>query len=422
MSNKILILALLIVSNIYSNAQSTHTAMPRTIKVEGENTISLDPDVIDVDFNIINETEVHKIKMPLDKVESQLKQHLISKGISPSKFISSTDPTLCNATYKTCYLKNLTLKEYQAIYPYYSKHLFANSFYVTKRTVYKESIQKISDALLKGSIENAKNKAYQIASTIKEKIKYVQSIQMYQANLDVTENYIETSGNFDSIQEKIKFSNNINVEYAIETPSTTNTGFEYPRLVYVSGLSKKTIQNEVSKFSFNLSLLDYEEGDPKAVFDKNKEDIYKTLLSHGVTPSDIIIRKSEYNSEEMNLSYIVHVRGFNHINNLYLLLSKNKNITNLTSEKISNENIYEKYESEMLTQSIEDADQKAKKIASLYGIELTRKFDVIDSKIVDNNYEVIEAVNDAMDALRGKTLPQFSNKISKNIYISYEIK
>lgn len=401
--------AFLVLLGYSLNAQLSFSSYPRTIKVEGESKIQIPADILDLQFSLISESIKSKVKLPLDKVEAQIKNHLTQKKIPLFKLETKADPAICNLNSKEYTLKKLTLAEYSAIYSYFSKHLFISDLYINNATIYKQTIQKQFDILISECAQSAKKKGESIARLNQENIIGIQSINGYNV-FELTNNDYTYNVTFDSIVEKAEFNMTIPVEYRIEDKLAPANGFSLPRLIYTSGRAEQSVKTQSAKFNFNHSLKDYEEGEPSQVYEAAKKSLESMLKAHNAT---IISAKKDayyYNaSDEFSLDYVVEVKNYDNIIALYKALNSNKNVTFANSTSQEEKLDYLKLNEQLLPKAIESSENSVKILAKHFGVEVLRKFDYVDSQTGFSPDYAFSSTD-------------FEKKIEKRIYLNYEMK
>ncbi len=353
------------------NAQSNN--LP-TITVEGKSTLSVDPDEISATFTINSESEISSgVKLSLNKIEEQIRSQFTKSNIPQAKLINVSDPKYCSPDTRNFSFDKLTLAEYNSLMPFLKKNLFISDFKQNNKLSNPETIKKYSEQLLKEAFLNSRKKAEVISTRMKETIKNIQSIsnpiflEDYSA-LQLVIDYVSLIKQFgekgpntsDFEINKLEFYSMIIVEYGLQL-----TTKQYPRFVHIDAIGKKSIPYQNVKYTFNMKIENYEEGEPTLIYNKMKADLISKLAKFGVISSDIQIK----DNEDFEAEVAFKLKGEENIRTLYKTLKEDKNIANLNVIN-NNDNLGESIESDLLIKTMDNAEFKIKTIEKITGLKI----------------------------------------------------
>ena len=401
--------------------------LPRTIQVEGEKVIMVAPDEYDMEVVFSNMDSKTNAKLPIDKVVAQLKQFMTRQNIPLTKFEDKTNPTMCSPASKTCNLNKIQAKEFEVLKTYLLKNAFVSSTTILKKRIFKGNLEKVSNELVIGALDDAKERGLNISKIIKEPVSHIHSVKTSTILLSSDFDY-ETTSSYESLSEQIdsvKFTFAVNLEYAVET-ITEEKMVVFPKTIYAWGSSYNINPYKQGDFSFYYSLQDYEEGEPKEAFKKNKDKLMQFLASKGIQKSQIIEGENSnglyeidrVGSDEANLSSYIQIKNLtdkNKIKELYDYLSIDKNITSLSfAGKAFDASEIKAINNTLTEKAISASRGIADKIAKHLGVEIKRVFDITDYALDkyyfnDLNYKMQR--NDELDLVN-----------RKDVYISFELK
>jgi uncharacterized protein YggE len=401
--------------------------LPRTIQVEGEKVIMVAPDEYDMEVVFSNMDSKTNAKLPIDKVVAQLKQFMTRQNIPLTKFEDKTNPTMCSPASKTCNLNKIQAKEFEVLKTYLLKNAFVSSTTILKKRIFKGNLEKVSNELVIGALDDAKERGLNISKIIKEPVSHIHSVKTSTILLSSDFDY-ETTSSYESLSEQIdsvKFTFAVNLEYAVET-ITEEKMVVFPKTIYAWGSSYNINPYKQGDFSFYYSLQDYEEGEPKEAFKKNKDKLMQFLASKGIQKSQIIEGENSnglyeidrVSSDEANLSTYIQIKNLtdkNKIKELYDYLSIDKNITSLSfAGKAFDASEIKAINNTLTEKAISASRGIAEKIAKHLGVEIKRVFDITDYALdkyyfSDLNYKMPR--NEELDLVN-----------RKDVYISFELK
>jgi hypothetical protein len=173
-------------------------------------------------------------------------------------------------------------------------------------------------------------------------------------------------------------------------------------------------------------LQDYEEGEPKEAFRKNKEKLMQFIYSKGISKTQIIegekssgIHEIErYSMEESNLSTYIQIKNLtdkNKIKEIYDYLNVDKNISSLSfAGKAFDASEIKNINTVLTDKAIKSSRSIADKIAKHLGLEIKRVFDFTDyalDKYYFNDLNYKMSRNEQLDLVN-----------RKDVYISFELK
>lgn len=411
---------------LFLNAQNI-VGLPRTIQVEGEKNIQLAPDEYDMEVVFSNIDSKTNAKMPLDKVVAQVKQFMYKQNISIVKFEDKTDPSMCSPSSKTCNLVKISAKEFEVLKSYLLKNPFVSSTTILKKRIFKGNLERVSNELVIGALDDAKDRALNISKIINEPVSHIHSVKTSTILLNSEFDY-ETTSSYESLSEtidSIKFSFTVNLEYAVVT-NTEEKMVVFPKTIYAWGSSYNINPYKQGDFSFYYSLQDYEEGEPKEAFRKNKEKLMQFIYSKGISKAQIIEGEKSnglyeidrIGNDESNLSTYIQIKNLtdkNKIKEIYDYLNVDKNISSLSfTGKAFDASEIKNINTVLTDKAIKSSRSIADKIAKHLGLEIKRVFDFTDYALDkyyfnDLNYKMNR--NEQLDLVN-----------RKDVYISFELK
>jgi hypothetical protein len=403
---------------IISSFAQSYYAMPRTIKTEGRETLSLKPDIISIEFNVYNETSKTKLKLPLEKSEQQIRSFLKSKGVDDKKFIANNDPALCTYGYMTCTISNISPIEFDKINTYFKKNPYIENYFINKTLLKKETIAKNVDFLAKKSADNANKKAHEIAKTLGEKITVIQSITLQNTFIDASQDVEETPYNTDEIKP-ISIYSDIIVEYAIETKDSSLNRVPFlPRLIHLNTTSYESIKKEKALVTFRLGITDFDEN-ALDVFNKLKKQMSATLQKYGVNPQTALVKNTD-DQEVYFADYSFELNGAEKLDKLYVDLSFNKNVSDITYSDLQNSidsTVLDKLNEQLTVKNVKDARALAEKLGRLFDVKVLRNYDFVDG----NMSEAYSNKSTYDGNLKGLESAPIHKNYQKTSYMSFQI-
>jgi uncharacterized protein YggE len=403
---------------IISSFAQSYYAMPRTIKTEGRETLSLKPDIISIEFNVYNETSKTKLKLPLEKSEQQIRAFLKSKSIDDKKFIANNDPALCTYGYMTCTISNISPIEFDKINSYFKKNPYIENYFINKTILKKETIAKNADLLATKSVENAKKRANEIAKTLGEKITVIQSITLQNTFIDASQDVEETPYNTDEIKP-ISIYLDIIVEYAIETKDSSLNRVPFlPRLIHLNTTSYESIKKEKALVTFRLGITDFDEN-ALDVFNKLKKQMSATLQKYGVNPQTALVKNTD-DQEVYFADYSFELNGAEKLDKLYVDLSFNKNVSDITYSDLQNSidsTVLDKLNEQLTVKNVKDARALAEKLGRLFDVKVLRNYDFVDG----NMSEAYSNKSTYDGNLKGLESAHIHKNYQKTSYMSFQI-
>ena len=401
-----------------STFAQSYYAMPRTIKTEGRETLSLMPDIISIEFNVYNETSKTKLKLPLEKSEQQIRSFLKSKGVDDKKFIANNDPALCTYGYMTCTISNISPIEFDKINTYFKKNPYIENYFINKTLLKKETIAKNVDFLAKKSADNANKKAHEIAKTLGEKITVIQSITLQNTFIDASQDVEETPYNTDEIKP-ISIYSDIIVEYAIETKDSSLNRVPFlPRLIHLNTTSYESIKKEKALVTFRLGITDFDEN-ALDVFNKLKKQMSATLQKYGVNPQTALVKNTD-DQEVYFADYSFELNGAEKLDKLYVDLSFNKNVSDITYSDLQNSidsTVLDKLNEQLTVKNVKDARALAEKLGRLFDVKVLRNYDFVDG----NMSEAYSNKSTYDGNLKGLESAPIHKNYQKTSYMSFQI-
>ena len=426
---KKIVVAFMVGIQVMAFAQTTSSSLPRTISTQGRGEIEVEPDEVNCSFQINVESRKSKgVKMPLAKMEDQLKLQLQKLNIPSTRLDISTDPEQCGATFKACKLNHLSFDEFIKIRSYFEKNIFIDRVQFSYKITKSEQIKKYSEQLLKNAYDNSRSKANALAAALQEKIEGIFALNDADF-LEEDKNQLENDINYYEHFTKVKLHANVSVDYAID-PIASNTIM--PRVVRLRGNGEKIVPYQHASVSFLLKMEDYEEGDPKIHFEKVKKDLLSTISKSGVKEDNVNSEVNEY--EAYHVRYTIDVRGESTIRTLYNALLTNKNVKELEVYNLatSNDSAYSVYEKELVGKALQNTRDKMASIEKITGVKMVRVYEVLLEEDYQEDYEEATAV--AVDAAAevvdygistSSAISKVDNleaTINKRVNIRYEIK
>jgi uncharacterized protein YggE len=401
-----------------STFAQSYYAMPRTIKTEGRETLSLMPDIISIEFNVYNETSKTKLKLPLEKSEQQIRSFLKSKGVDDKKFIANNDPALCTYGYMTCTISNISPIEFDKINTYFKKNPYIENYFINKTLLKKETIAKNADFLAKKSADNANKKAHEIAKALGEKITGIQSITLQNTFIDASQDVEETPYNTDEIKP-ISIYSDIIVEYAIETKDSALNRVPFlPRLIHLNTTSYESIKKEKALVTFRLGITDFDENADE-VFKKLKNLMSTTIQKYGVNPQTAIVKNTD-DQEVYFADYSFELNGADKLDKLYVDLSFNKNVSDITYSDLQNSidsAVLDKLNEQLTIKNVKEARALAEKLGRLFDVKVLRNYDFVDGTMSET-YSYKSTQDGNLKGLESAPIHKNYQKIS---YMSFQI-
>jgi uncharacterized protein YggE len=401
-----------------STFAQSYYAMPRTIKTEGRETLSLMPDIISIEFNVYNETSKTKLKLPLEKSEQQIRSFLKSKGVDDKKFIANNDPALCTYGYMTCTISNISPIEFDKINTYFKKNPYIENYFINKTLLKKETIAKNADFLAKKSADNANKKAHEIAKALGEKITGIQSITLQNTFIDASQDVEETPYNTDEIKP-ISIYSDIIVEYAIETKDSALNRVPFlPRLIHLNTTSYESIKKEKALVTFRLGITDFDENADE-VFKKLKNQMSTTIQKYGVNPQTAIVKNTD-DQEVYFADYSFELNGADKLDKLYVDLSFNKNVSDITYSDLQNSidsAVLNKLNEQLTIKNVKEARALAEKLGRLFDVKVLRNYDFVDGTMSET-YSYKSTHDGNLKGLESAPIHKNYQKIS---YMSFQI-
>jgi uncharacterized protein YggE len=353
---------------------------PRLIKVEGTNEISVEADEITLTYTISNEDD-NRVKLPIEKIEAQLRQTFTNKNIALTKLtMLDAGFATCNATSKTFVFTALSPAEYNVVSPYLRSHQFVRDIIMGNQTISNAAIEKYTDQLINGAILNGKNKAELIAKNINEKIDGLQNVTINYVGADkiAQENAYYDYDNEEYSANKIKtikLTYRLSLDYVLVS-STPNM---YPKFITVKGMGEKEFKKPEATFDLTLSLTEYE-GEGKIAFAKLKKELENYLVTKGVSTDEINKKENKSENEEFYAQLSYAVKGENNVKEVLDYLSNNKNVSSLKLNSDKSPVDFSKIENdpELLKLAIDDAKKNIVFIEKYLHLKTDRVYEVND--------------------------------------------
>ncbi len=401
----------------------TDLTIPRSIETTGKGSLRIEPDEINVDFRIITESKKNKgVRIPLLKLEDQIRQYLVKNKILADKLVVSSDPNMCTTSYKQCTLEKLNYAEFVKIKDYLIDNQFIENLEANYKITQKDQIKKYSESLLKLAFLNSKKKAEILAAGFNERIYGIQKIggaDFLEDDLDNMEGriYIYETNFMPELE------NSIYVQYTLDSIKNE----QYPKYLDIIAKGEKRIPFQKADISYNLRMEDYEEGDPKEFIDKIKKDIQDNLKKLGVKAEEI--KSMNENNDEGNYSYKIEVVGETRIKDVYMVLLSNRNVKDIDVYDLTEDT--DKYEKELIDNAINNAKGKLEVLERILGIKGIKIFEVSmnenyvnkHTRDYDDAVAVDYAATAAVNAVRGYSkVTNLEKLIGKELSISYLIK